>query len=117
MYFSQPNPVNQRPFVFTPFLCATSSLRLSTPGRTAYRHGINTFYFSFFFPSKSLSPAACRCNHRRKMRTDSRGGGRRMRERCKNDKLVKPRVTPVSAFSHKENAWQRQNTHTDCVFL
>lgn len=24
------------------------------------------------------------------------------RERCKNDKLVKPRVTPVSAFSHKE---------------
>jgi len=24
-----------------------------------------------------------------------------VRERCKNDKLVKPRVTPVSAFPHK----------------
>lgn len=27
--------------------------------------------------------------------------GSDVRERCKNDKLVKPRVTPVSAFSHK----------------
>lgn len=88
-----------RALIPLPHLSHTPAVHLSNPDRVA-----RTEYNIYIVFEKSIRRRRRLFTGGKRERTAAAEAvGRDVRERCKNDKLVRPRVTPVSAFPHKEH--------------